>query len=190
MSGASLSYRFRLLRLDYEFRDVRVLFLRDVDGLPLPGGRVNVRKGDEIDVPRWQARLLESMGLVEVRDKGVDIDYINMQHFKEKKTPAANQIQALPQDFYQLVRDYIAKLNEAIRREPGSMLIRDREAAEKNTIDLAEARLSKIVRLALTGASEYKDRLTPEERLIFDYIQRLIEDWRSYVHSVARGERA
>lgn len=181
-----LEERLKLVELDYEFRDVRVLFIKDYEGLPLPNGRVTARKGDEMDLPRWQARLLAGMGYVEIKDRGVDINEINMIHYRERRGRGA-EVQPLPQDFYFKVREYVEKLNEAIRESPASMLIREREAAEKNVLDLADTRLVKILRLAQTGSSEFKDRMTPEERILFDVLQSLVEDWRRYVKKVAAG---
>ncbi len=182
-----LAERLKLVELDYEFREVRVLFVKDYEDLPLPNGRVTARKGDEMDLPRWQARLLADMGYVEIKDRRLDVNEINMVHYREKRGRGANEIQPLPQDFYFKVREYVSMLNNAIRESPASMLIREREAAEKNTLDLADTRLVKILRLAQTGSSEFKDRMTPEERILFDVLQSLIEDWKRYAKKVAAG---
>ncbi|GAB6147928.1 GINS complex subunit Sld5 [Stetteria hydrogenophila] len=179
--------RLRLIELDYEFRDVRVLFLRDYGELPLPNGKVTVRKGDELDLPRWQARLLAEQGYVEIKERPLSVDEINMLHYREKRGRGANEIQPLPPDFYLKVRDYVSMLNSAIKDNPSSMLLREREVAEKNTLDLADARLVKILRLAQSGSSEYKDRMTPEEHVAFDVIQSVIEEWRGYVRRLAAG---
>ena len=184
-----LEDRLRLVSLDYELRGVRVLFLRDYPRLPLAGGVVDARKGDEMDLPRWQARVLEDMGVVEVRERLPDLNDINMYHYREKRGRAANQLQPLPEDFYLRVSEFVAKLNEAIRENPSSTLIRDRETAEKNTIDLAETRLAKLVRLAQTEGGELKERMTLEERIIFDVLRGIIGGWRAYIERVARGEK-
>ncbi len=181
--------RLRLVSLDYDLREVRVLFLKDYPRLPLPGGLVEARRGDEMDLPRWQARLLAEAGVVEVRERLPDINDINMYHYREKRGRAANQLQPLPEDFYLRVSEFIERLNEAIRENPSSTLIRDRETAEKNTIDLAETRLSKLIRLAQAESGELKERMTLEERIIFDVIREIIGDWRGYVEKAARGER-
>ncbi|MCE4602548.1 MAG: hypothetical protein F7B18_05120, partial [Desulfurococcales archaeon] len=47
-----INSRLRLVKLDYEVRGVRVLFLKDHPDLPTPGGVVNARRGDEMTLPR------------------------------------------------------------------------------------------------------------------------------------------
>ncbi len=180
--------RLRLVMLDYEVKGVRVLFLKDKPGLPTPAGVINARRGDELTLPRWQARLLEEAGIVDVRDTNVDIDTVNMYHFRERKSSAANKLSQLPQDFYMKARELVEKLDKLIREAPSSMLIRDREMLEKNLVELSEARLLKILRLAQTGGGEeLRDKMTPEEQLVYDSVKRVVDAWRSYIRGLFPG---
>ncbi len=183
----SLRVRLRLVAYDYLVEPVRVLALKDIGPLPLPQGAVNVRRGDELDVPRWQARELERLGLVEVRARGLDIDTVNMYHYKEKRGQAANQLQSIPQDFYMAARELIERLDEMIRESPSTMLIRDREVVEKNLLDIAETRLVKLLRLAASGGEEFRERMTPEESIAFDAIRAVVDVFRDYVRGLAGG---
>jgi len=180
-----LKKRIELIKLDYEMSGVRVVFLKNYNRLPTPGGVINVRKGDELELPRWQARLLENEGIVDIREQDMDIDYINTYHFREKKRVAANQLSQMPRDFYLKAKELVDKLNKLIRENPSHMLLRDREIVEKNLIELAESRLAKIMRLSQTGGGEdLRDRMTPEEVLVYDSLKNIIETWRSYVKSI------
>ncbi|MEB3860775.1 MAG: DNA replication complex GINS family protein [Desulfurococcales archaeon] len=183
-----INSRLRLVRLDYMARGVRVLFLRDHPDLPTPGGVVNARRGDEMTLPRWQAKMLEAQGVVDIRDTTVDIDIINMYHFRERKSSAANKLSQLPQDFYMKAGELVERLDRLIREAPSSMLIRDREVLEKNLAELSEARLLKILRLAQTGGGEeLRDRMTPEEQIIYDNVKRVVDSWRGYIRSLFPG---
>ena len=183
-----ISLRLRLIQMDYEQKLVRVTALADIESLPTPAGVVSLKTGDEIDLPRWQARLLESKGLVSIKDKEVDINIINMYHFKEKRKTAANQITALPQDFYPKAFELVRKLDELIKENPAHMFLKDREIVEKNLTELAEARLAKIIRLATTNEGGLRDRLTPEETIVFDSLHSVISSWRDYIKSPFRRE--
>ncbi len=183
--------RLRLIIDDYEYRSVRVVFLRDYPGLPTPHGRVNARRGDEMDLPRWQARILEREGVVEVRDRLIDVDTINMYHYQEKKKASPKALSQLPQDFYLKVRDLIRKIDETIREDPrrvNLVLLQDRDIIERNLYDLAQTRLLKIIRLAVTGGEEFRERLTPEESLIYGSVSDVSEAWRKYIQSIFRGD--
>jgi len=180
--------RFDLIKLDYEAKGVRVLFLKNYRGLPTSAGRVNARRGDELELPRWQARILEERGIVEVKDKKLDIDTVNTYHYREKRKTAANQLSPLPSDFYLKARELVEELNKLIKEKPSHMLLKDREILEKNLIELAETRLLKIVRLALTSSEEFRERMTPEETLVYMNIHDTASTWRSYIEEIFRGE--
>jgi len=67
------------------------------------------------------------------------------------------------------------------------MLINDREVAEKNFIELSENRLLKIIRLSQTNGDDLKDRMTPEEVLVYVMIKDIISSWKNYVLSLSKG---
>ena len=177
-----MSSQLELIAMDYLLRSVRVVFLESPsEPIPTPAGPVRVRRGDEIDLPRWQAKMLAERGLVEVRDEQIDIDTVNRYHFMEKRRMGANQLSSLPQDFYPKAFELVERLDRLIREKPFHMLIRDREILEKNLIELSEARLAKIIRLAMTEEGGVRERLTPEEAVVYDRILETIKSWRGYV---------
>lgn len=180
--------RLKLIKLDYEFRRVRVIFIKDYPGLPTPTGLLDVKKGDELELPRWQARLLREEGYVELRDVPVDLEFINMYHYKERKGSTASQLSQIPQDFYVKAAELIEKLDRLIKETPSQVIIRDREVAERNLVDIAEARLAKIIRFSYTGGEEFREKMSPEERIIYNHVVEAVEAWRSYLKElVARG---
>lgn len=179
-----LNTRLRLLELDYMISPVRVQALRDIGRIPLPGGEMDVRRGDEFEVPRWQAMLLEGLGLVEIKEKDMDLDEVNLYHYREKRTQAGSVLQSIPQDFYYRVRELIRKLNDEIRRNPATMLLRDRETVEKNVLEIADTRLAKIIRLAQAGSEEQRERMMPEETLVYNAIRSILDAWREYISRI------
>jgi len=184
----SLASKLKLLKLDYNVRRVRVIFLRDYPKLPTPSGLIDARRGDEVELPRWQARILKDQGYVDFREQQVDIDYVNRYHFKERKSSGASQLIGIPQDFYFKAGELVGKLNIVIRENPSHALLRDREITEKNIIDIAEARLSKILRLVYSESRDIVEKVTPEEFALFNYMLNAVEQWRSYIKSIARGD--
>jgi len=182
--------RLKLIEKDFEMATVRVQFVKDFEKLPLPSGVVSLKRGDEIEIPRWQVRELANEGYVDVKDRRIELDEVNLYHYREKRSQSASAPQPLPQDFYLKARELIRSLDEAIRRSPSSMLLRDRETLEKNIIELAETRLLKIIRLAQAGGEEYRERMTPEEMILYNIVRALLEAWRDYISGLLRGEVA
>lgn len=183
-----LSEKFELAWLDYEMRRARVVFLRDYPKLPTPMGLISVKRGDEIELPRWQAHLLKAKGYVEVRDGEVDLNTINTLHFRERRNPPGELV-LFQQDFYLRVKDFLEKIDKVIRENPSHMLLRDRDTAEKNVVDIAETRLLKLLKLAYSQDVSVKTRITVEELVLYDHLLKLISSWREYIKKIVGRSR-
>jgi DNA replication initiation complex subunit (GINS family) len=83
--------------------------------------------------------------------------------------------------------ELIERLNKLIREAPSQAILRDREVAERNLLDIAEARLAKILKLTYSGGEEFRDKMTPEERIVYNHVLEVLESWRSYVKSSIAG---
>ncbi|MEM1873859.1 MAG: GINS complex subunit Sld5 [Acidilobaceae archaeon] len=165
---------------------MRVVFLKDYPQLPTPMGVVSVKRGDELELPRWQARILKNMGFAEIRDSEVDLNTINTFHFRERRNPPGELV-AFQQDFYLRAREFIEKIDRIIRENPSHMLLRDRDSAEKNLVDIAETRLLKLLKLAYSQDAGVKTRITVEELVLYDYLLRAVSSWRSYIKKIVGG---
>ncbi len=180
--------RLELLSLDSMLRRVKVLVLKDAR-IPLPDGYIEAKKGDEIDVPRWEAEILAREGIAKVKEE-VDVNYINNFHYKERRSASGSQLVQLPQDFYVAVGSYIKSLDEAIKVSPSHMLINDKDISEKNVMELAQIRLSKIIRLSQTDlGDEEVGNMTPEEVLIYSQLKETVNSWKKYIQSLTGVEQ-
>lgn len=184
--GIEIRRLLELVGMSYRFSKVKAQFLRDYPELPTPSGMVSVRRGEELELPRWQAHLLRALGYVEIKEIPVDISYINKYHFKERKS-VGNVLEPLPADFYFKASQLIASLDALIRREPSQAALRDREAAERHLVELAERRLTKILVAAASEPKEARARVTPEEEILLLALSEAVEAWREHLRRVARG---
>ncbi len=161
--------------------------LRD-ETVPLPDGTLSAKKGDEVEAPRWVARVLVARGAAKLKDE-VDITYLNSYQYRERRTAAPSQLPQLPPDFYIKVSEYLRSLDEQLRTSPSAMLMRDRESGEKALMEIAQLRLSKVIRLAQVESQEdLTASMTPEEALLYTRLRELLGSWKSYVASLAGGE--
>lgn len=183
-----LEERMRLIEIDALLRPVKIMVLRDYS-LPLPSERLTVKKGDEVEVPRWLAQTLVERGVAKPKDE-VDVNFINGYHYKERRSSSSSQLVQLPQDFYVSVGEYLRRLDEQIKAQPSHMLINDRDVSEKNLLELSQLRLNKILRLAQTDAGdEALNSMTPEEALLYSAIKETVESWRKFVQGLVGGGR-
>lgn len=181
-----LADRMKLIEIDALLRPVKVMILKEYT-ITLPGERLSVKKGDEIEVPRWMAEWLIERGVAKPKEE-VDLNFINGYHFKERRSSSSSQLAQLPPDFYVTVGEYMRRLDEQIKAQPSHMLINDRDVSEKNVLELSQLRLNKIIRLAQTDAGdEALTNMTPEEALLYSAIKETVESWRRYVQSLVGG---
>ncbi len=179
--------RLKLIETDFVTSLVRVQFVKDYGDLPTLNGIVSLRRGDEVELPRWQAEELLKKGYVNIKEQAISLDEVNFYHYREKRSQSASAPQQLPQDFYLKAKELVKSLDKAIRKSPSSMLLRDRETIEKNIMELAETRLIKIIRLAQAGGEEYREKMTPEETILYNIVRSLLEAWRGYVSGLLKG---
>ncbi len=173
--------RLRLLEKDYELEPVRVLVLRDVE-IPTPSGVTRVQRGEELDLPRWQARELREKGVVDIKEAEIGSEDIARVHFAEVHSRGAIQLAQLPPRFYLKVREYIESLNRAIKENPSPSLFNDRANTEKLLADIVDRRLNKIVRLVVAGGDDsVLDKMTPEEKILYKTLLDTIRSWRDEI---------
>ncbi len=183
-----LDVRLQLVREYFEGRLVRVVFVKDYEGLPTPGGVINARRGDEVELPRWQARMLKEMGYVDMRDDSIDIDEVNRVHFSEVTRSGASTLVSLREDFYYQVERFVARINEMLREKVIHMLLQDKDRVQQNVKAIADARFQKIVRLAMPPQDEtFKDRMTPEEIIVYTAVAETANAWDRYIKRVIEG---
>ncbi len=168
-----------LLRARYELKPVRVMVVKDVGKLVIDGVELELRKGTEVEVPRWVARILASQGYVEILESPLTLDDIARVHFMVTETRSLVDTPSLPEDFYQRAREYFDRLEELLRRNPSAQLLEEKEKAELYFEEILSRRFWTILQLLrATGArAEVYERLSPEEKILHDTLQEVIEEW-------------
>ncbi len=181
MACSEIRDRLELLSRDYETELVRVVFLRE-HHLATPSGVSSFSRGDEVDLPRWQARELRSRGIVEPKEREIGAEDIARIHFSEVHSKGAVELAPLPERFYMMAREYIRSLDQAIKENPNPALFTDRANTEKLVADIVDRRLNKIFRLAIAGGDDSAlDKMTPEEKILYQTLLTIIREWRNSV---------
>ncbi len=181
-----------VLRARYETRPVRVMVVKDVGKIVVDGVEIELRKGTEVEIPRWMARVLAAEGYVELLESPLTLDDIARVHFMVTEARSLVDTPPLPEEFYHRVREYLERLEEELRRSPSTQILEEKEKAELYLDEIISRRLWTILQLLrATGArAEVYEKLSPEEKLLHDTLQRVIEEWLSTVsplHARRRG---
>ncbi len=182
-----ISIGLRNLRRDYLWGSVRVVVLKDHEDIILPSGKIQLRHGTEISVPRWLARILEEKRIVEVKEAPMNLNELGRYSFLEVHTRTmSSTIQKLPLDFYQRLRDYLDKLRREVTKKPSPEVIDEYRKAQSYVYDILRIRLNRILSLVQAGAEtgeirEELNKLTPEELILYKTIRKLLETWQKEV---------
>ncbi len=179
MSEGQLELRLKLSRLEYEVKPVRVMVVRDAGKMLIDGLELELRKGTEVEVPRWLARVLANKGVVELVESRIGLEDIARVHFSVYNARTPSETPELPTDFYWQVHDYIAELTERVRRELNPVLLDEKQKAVMFTAEIAGKRVTQILQVLRSTAAmvELSAKLSPEERALLDTMRELLEKW-------------
>jgi hypothetical protein len=170
---------------------VKIVANRNCPEIKLAGLTVGpFDEGNEYEVFLWVGKELASTGMVHFREDDVsDMTKLNQTHYREGSQQIPGQITQLPEDFYPRLRRFIADLKLEASKEPESEKYQDYNRAKYIARDIVNSRLKKIVALASAPkqTDQVLNRLTSEERFLYDQLLKLISEWKSKI--LENGER-
>jgi hypothetical protein len=181
MSGR-VSARISSLDFCFEHSLTKVVANRNCQEIKLAGLEVGpFEEGNEYEVFNWVALELERNGIIHFReDEELNVAKLTKLQWSER-VQSAGQISKLPEHFYPRLRVYLADLKREAARTPQKML--EDEKAHQLTLDLLNSRMRKIVSIACAAAQTEQTlrNLTEEERLLYDQLHTLINQWRTRI---------
>lgn len=154
--------QLNLIELEYENSVKKVVLLKDVQRLVLPGQVFeNLRRGATLMISKWAAVKLYEAGIIEFGDKITDMKNLVQLEWKEKNNPG--ELQELPKYFYLMVKEDVDRLDQSV----------------KNIVmDIISLRLNKILGLASKRVNvDLVENLTREEELLYETIKGIINEW-------------
>ena len=133
-------------------------------------------EGTVIEIPRWVANILKSMGAVEPQEDGIDDDLFRA--VTRERVHANLQLNPVREDFYLRVREYLRILKD--KAETNSMSRQEYDRAMISAHDLITMRIGKILQLSALSSipSDVFTKITPEERMLFEKVRELVSEWR------------
>lgn len=186
---SKLSNELRALDFMFENSPVRVIANRSLPEVKLVGLTIGpFEEGGQYEVPYWVAFKLEKAGVARFRSED-SFDPLKLYKIQWKeRLQAAGQLSEFPRDFYPKLRRYLSQTREEIVRNPEKM--REYEKAKYLATDIVNLRLKKILSLASTPATSAQiiKSLTEEEKILYEKISHLIEEWRNQLMRQEDGD--
>ncbi len=139
-----------------------------------------LKKDIVTEIPIWMARILKENEMIEILDeKNIDLAKLDKFLWREKNS---SNLQALEDDLYIRIKEYLENLSKKIKEYPTTQLIENKQQTKAFLDDLLTFRLYKILRIV-----EAKNRrlliksLTNEEKILYDNILSNFEKWKSEI---------
>ena len=176
--------------LDFAFENslVKIVANRNCQKIALAGLEVGpFEEGNEYRVRYWIARELVNSGIARFREDRLELARLAKTQWKER-VQSSRRMSKLPENFYPKLRRYFQKLELEITKKPDKTL--EREKANQLAQDIINSRVKKIVSLASapTQTQQTLNDLTREERLLYNEIHNLVDEWRIQAIKNAGGD--
>ena len=178
-------------KMDFCFENslVRVVADRNHPEINLAGLSVGpFEEGNEYEVYYWIAQKLAESGIAHFReDDALDATKLYKIQWKER-VQIAGQISELAEDFYPMLRRYLAGIKAEIAKHPEKA--QDYEKAKHLAWDIVNSRLKKIIALSSgpVQTGQIQKKLTCEERFIYEQLGKTLTEWKAQILDF-EGER-
>lgn len=158
--------------IGYNLEDVKVRFLKNIN-LNIFDIIINAKPDDTTLLPRWVANILKKNKYVEINEQDISIEL--SRALSREKITGSEQLSPLKADFYIRLRDVLKNVNEV---ERDKLLI--------YLHDLLDIRIWKIINLSrsVNLTSDLEQKLTIEERILFNLIYKAINELKDMVLKV------
>ncbi|HEU97854.1 MAG: hypothetical protein ACP5I2_02650 [Fervidicoccaceae archaeon] len=170
-----------LLKEAFERTPVKVVVVSEAETIKLPSGStINVKKGEEIELPRWLANTLEEKGIVQRKWNEFSIDELMKIEYKTMKMRTPKDLEQLPNNFYWICSEHLHHLEKLLKTNPDPNYIQEKKKVAESLNKIMTRRLSLLVESLLIFGVDLPSlqlKATPEELVL---IQRFYEDLRKW----------
>lgn len=166
-------------QMDFLNETVRCVFLKDLPEILIGGQQFGpYSTTSQVDLPMWAIEKLTKHGYVEISQDDNIASLTRLQAISREEEDSPHKLQTFHPLFYSAINRNMLNL----RSDKSSLdprLYDEIERLERMIPMLLESRLSKIIRVAKSGALQDKRKdMTIEERWLCTNLTDLLSDWR------------
>ena len=165
-----ISILYTFSTLEYLLKDVRVIYLKDIEISIRPLIFISAKEGDMTSVPKWISIILSEQGVVEIHDDD-QLSYIKRALNRERISPN-HEVSTIEPDFYARVNNYLCTIED-----------KDRESLIVSLNPFIASRLQKIVKLSASSplVPELEEKLSLEEKLLYENFHNMTSNFKKLV---------
>ncbi len=176
-------------KLQASVKDLDVGFLLDnsrvtiTENLPrIDVGSVSLnemKQGDAVQLSRWIADILHEMRFAQSEEESFEVEMFKALSRERMQGPA--QLSTLDKDFYVKMRRFLGLIKS--KAEQSSAFKPTYNKMAVSTYDLVALRAGKLMVFSSSTSppADLADKITPEERILFDEAHNLVSNWRAAV---------
>ena len=168
LDDISIFYTFS--NLEYLLKEVRIIYLKDVDLHIYPFININAKEGDMTSIPRWISVILSKEKLIEIHDED-NLSYIKRALNRERISPN-HELSSIDTDFYVRVNNYLHSIEE-----------KDREALLKDLNSFITTRIKKIVTISPSSPliPKLEEKISLEEKILYETFYKVTLNFKKLV---------
>jgi DNA replication factor GINS len=168
-----ISILFNFSNLDYLLKEIRIIYLKDVEISIPPFLFVSAKEGDMTSAPRWISMILSEQGLIEIHDED-NLSYIK-RALNRERISSGHMLSAIDPDFYVRVNNYLRNIDE---KERDSLIV--------SLNPFIASRLQKLVKISTSSplVPEIEEKLSLEEKLLYEAFYKMTFNFKKMVLKV------
>lgn len=178
--------------VDFSFENTptKLVISRNFQELIVDGVNIGpIEEGKELETKYWIGYQLVASGLASFHgNRLMTYNALYKIHWKETKIQTGRRVSSLPEYFYPKLRRYLKQLKAKAVTDTTRAI--EYNNALRLTNDVVNCRLKKIVGLSSSGSQteDVLQKLTKEERILYESLQSIVSDWRSKILKVDKSE--
>ena len=166
----------------WQNRELKVEILEDIPEINLLTKKIGPhKKGDEIKVSYWIAKILYQEKVVKFLDS---VEYEVEELLKiEWSEQAKSNIQEIDEEFYVKMKETLSNLLNDFRNKDNisinTQILQKKEKMQNLFKDIFTRRLYKILRIATKSSnqSQFINDFTGEEMVLYNQLRKIINKW-------------
>ncbi len=174
------------LDLGYLLDKARVTVRENLPKIEIGSVSVNeMKQGDTIELTKWIADILNEMRFAESQEESFEGEMFKA--LSRERIQGPTQLSTLEKDFFIRMRRFLQLTKRKAEENPS--LKQNYERVAVSAYDLVALRTSKLIALSTSSSppADLPDKITPEEKILFDAAFNLVSKWRDAVLGGARS---
>ncbi len=170
---------FESLIRDFLESEVRVEVIGKAPRVITHEGFIELSRGAEYNIPRWIAYMLESKGIVRIKEDIIDVERLSTIAYNEEATANRPELMKVPKYLYLLVKNEVDKIKQKLKETADINLLQEYKMYEDLVYTITKTRIKKLLYLLLLSdvPQDLLMKMSEEEKALFIIMRDILWTW-------------